>query len=641
MAQLLEQTGDPGQLKNMNDSQLNQLAAEIRDLIIRTVATNGGHLASNLGMVELTIAILKAFEFPRDQIVFDVGHQAYAWKILTGRREQFCSLRRLGGLAGFPKTKESCYDCFNTGHSSTSISAALGLSRAMSHCGRTGHAIAIIGDGALTGGMAFEALNDAGQSGENLIVILNDNQMSIGKNVGGLARHLEKLRISTPYLRIRTRMENMLAHVPLIGRPILRLMKRIKQLARMTVQRQGIFFEQLGFHYYGPVDGHDLPALVHHLKAIAGLSGPILLHVVTQKGRGYRYAEESPDLYHGVAPFVVENGVGNGHDPSGRLHSFSESFGHSLVELARHNSKICAISAAMTSGTGLTEFARMYPARFYDVGIAEQHAMTLAAGLAAGGMQPVVALYSTFLQRAYDQLLHDVCLQCLPVVVVIDRAGIVGEDGETHQGIYDLGLLLPLPGLEIYCPADYAGLKRTLTYAVSAGRPVAIRYPRGREWAEGLPGSQPVPGTAAGQQDDHCRVGCLRQGEQITLAALGTLAGPALAAAALLAQSGISAEVLAVTCAKPLDYAGLIASAARTGHILLIEESLIKGGLGQTALPELLSALPGLRFSLLGLEDRPLCQGSRDQLLQAQHLDARAIADRAQDLLSSDPAASC
>jgi 1-deoxy-D-xylulose-5-phosphate synthase len=635
MTQLLEQIGDPDQLKKMDDSQLKQLAAEIRELIIRTVATNGGHLASNLGMVELTIAMLKAFEFPRDQIVFDVGHQAYAWKILTGRREQFCSLRRLNGLAGFPKTKESCYDCFNTGHSSTSISAALGLSRAMSHSDRTGHAIAIIGDGALTGGMAFEALNDAGQSGENLIVILNDNQMSIGKNVGGLARHLEKLRISTPYLRIRTRMENLLLHVPFIGKPVLRLMKRIKQLARMTVQRQGIFFEQLGFHYYGPVDGHDLPALVHHLRAIAGLSGPILLHVVTQKGRGYRYAEESPDLYHGVAPFVVENGVGNGRNPTGRLHSFSESFGRSLVELARSNSKICAISAAMTSGTGLTEFARMYPARFYDVGIAEQHAMTLAAGLAAGGMQPVVALYSTFLQRAYDQLLHDVCLQCLPVVVVIDRAGIVGEDGETHQGIYDLGLLLPLPGLEIFCPADYIGLKRTLTYAVSAGRPVAIRYPRGREWAEGLPEPQPVTGTAADTQGNLWRTGCLRPGGQITLAALGTLAGPSLAAADLLAQNGISAEVLTITCAKPLDYASLIASARRTGHILLIEESLIKGGLGQTALPELLAALPGLRFSLLGLEDRPLCQGSRDELLQSQHLDARAIADRAQTLLES------
>lgn len=631
MTHLLDKINDPGQLKTMDDGRLQQLAAEIRDLIIRTVATNGGHLASNLGMVELTIALLIAFEFPRDQVVFDVGHQAYTWKILTGRRDRFCSLRQMGGIAGFPKTNESSYDCFNTGHSSTSISAALGLSRAMAHNNRSGHAIAVIGDGALTGGMSFEALNDAGQSGENLIVILNDNQMSIGKNVGGLARHLEKLRISAPYLRIRSRLENILIHVPLIGKPVLRLVNRVKQLARMTVQRQGIFFEQLGFHYYGPVDGHDIPTLVHHFKAIAGLSGPILLHVVTQKGRGYRYAEESPDLYHGVAPFVVENGL-NGHAPSEPPHSFSEVFGHTMVELARTNSKICAISAAMASGTGLAEFAKTYPARFYDVGIAEQHAMTLAAGLAAGGLQPVIAIYSTFLQRAYDQLLHDVCLQCLPVVIAVDRAGIVGEDGETHQGIYDLSLLLPIPGLEVFCPADFADLRRTLAYAVHAGKPVVIRYPRGREWPGGLPEEQPAI-AATGRPDDQYRVRCLRRGSQVTLAALGTRAGPALASASLLEQKGLSAEVLAITCAKPLDLDGLIAAARQTGHIVLIEEAMRTGGIGQAALPGLLTAVPDLRFALIGLEDQPVCQGNREQLLQARHLDAQAIADQAARLL--------
>lgn len=632
MTQLLNKINNPGQLKEMDDGRLQQLAAEIRDLIIRTVATNGGHLASNLGMVEVTIALLKAFEFPRDLIVFDVGHQAYTWKILTGRRDRFCSLRQMGGIAGFPKTNESSYDCFNTGHSSTSISAALGLSRAMAHNNRSGHAIAVIGDGALTGGMAFEALNDAGQSGENLIVILNDNQMSIGKNVGGLARHLEKLRVSAPYLRIRSRLENILTKVPLIGKPVLRLVNRVKQLARMTVQRQGIFFEQLGFHYYGPVDGHDIPTLVHHFKAIAGLNGPILLHVVTQKGRGYRYAEESPDLYHGVAPFVVENGL-NGYSATEPPHSFSDAFGRAMVELARSNSKICAISAAMTSGTGLAEFARTYPARFYDVGIAEQHAMTLAAGLAAGGMQPVIAIYSTFLQRAYDQLLHDVCLQCLPVVIAVDRAGIVGEDGETHQGIYDLSLLLPIPGLEIFCPADFADLKRTLAYAVTAGKPVVIRYPRGKEWPGKLPEAQPAA-CETGRLAEPYQIRCLRRGSQVTLAALGTRAGPALAAASLLEQKGLSAEVLAITCAKPLDLDSLIASAQKTGHIVLIEEGMSTGGFGQSALPQLLTALPGLRFALLGLEDQPVCQGNRDQLLQARHLDTQAIADQAVRLIS-------
>ncbi|MDD4138647.1 MAG: 1-deoxy-D-xylulose-5-phosphate synthase [Eubacteriales bacterium] len=636
MAHLLEQIKHPDQLKSLSNDQLEQLADEIRDLIIRTVSANGGHLASNLGMVELTIALLVTFSFPRDQIVFDVGHQTYTWKILTGRREQFCSLRQLGGLSGFPKVSESDYDCFNTGHSSTSISAALGLGRAQRYLEHAGLTIAVIGDGALTGGMAFEALNDAGQSGENLIVILNDNQMSIGRNVGGLARHLEKLRISTPYLRMRGSIENLVVRIPLIGRPSLRLLRRAKQLTRMAILRQGVFFEQLGFKYYGPIDGHDLPGLIQHLKAISGLGGPLLLHVVTQKGRGYRYAEESPDLYHGVAPFVVENGVANG---SGAVHSFSDAFGRALVDLAFHNSRICAISAAMTSGTGLAGFAKAFPARFFDVGIAEQHAMTLAAGLAAGGLQPVVALYSTFLQRAYDQLLHDVCLQCLPVVIAVDRAGIVGEDGETHQGIYDLSLLLPLPGLEIFCPATYEDLETALGYAVQAGKPVAIRYPRGRPWPGRLPQPQATKSPEPAGPQDTClleryRLRCLRPGSQVTLVALGTLAGPALEAACRLAGEGIDAEVLSVFCVKPFDLDSLARSARRTGHVLMLEESLVKGGMGQTVLPDLLRLCPGTICRLLGIEDRPLCQGKRDELLRAQKLDSEGIAAAARALLN-------
>ncbi len=630
---LLEQIGNPDQLKKMDNRQLQQLAAEIRDLIIATVATNGGHLASNLGMVELTIALLIVFEFPRDQVVFDVGHQAYTWKILTGRRERFCTLRRMDGLSGFPKTIESKYDCFNTGHSSTSISAALGLSRAMLHTNRSGHAIAVIGDGALTGGMAFEALNDAGQSGENLIVILNDNQMSIGRNVGGLARHLEKLRVSAPYLKMRSRLNQLLVRIPLVGQPALSLLRRVKQLTRMAVQRQGVFFEHLGFKYYGPIDGHDLPGLLQHLQAINNLDGPVLLHVVTQKGRGYRYAEESPDLYHGVAPFVMEAGLNNSsrpeQDKAGKAYpgSFSAAFGNWLVDLAGKDSKICAISAAMTDGTGLKRFAENFPARFYDVGIAEQHAMTLAAGLAAGGMKPVIAIYSTFLQRAYDQLLHDICLQCLPVVIAIDRAGIVGEDGETHQGIYDLNLLLPLPGLEVYCPADYIDLRETLRYAVNAGKPVAIRYPRGQEWLGGLP----LP-----EIRDRYRVRVLRKGHQVTLAALGSLASLALDAAELLEQEGSSAEVLSINCVKPLDLDGLAASVESTGAVVFIEEVLVKGGFGQNALPGLLHRLPRTRFRLLGLADRPLCQGSREQLMCSQQLEATSIAKAALDLLQAD-----
>ncbi len=630
---LLESINQPEQLKKLNESQLEQLAGELRELIISTVAANGGHLASNLGMVELTIALLLSFEFPRDKIVFDVGHQAYAWKILTGRREQFASLRCLDGLAGFPKTKESSFDCFNTGHSSTSISAALGLSRAMLHSNRTGHAIAVIGDGALTGGMAFEALNDAGQSGENLLVILNDNQMSIDKNVGGLAHHLEKLRISPPYLRLRSRFEKILQKIPLLGRFILRLTKKFKELARFTVQRQSGYFEQLGFHYYGPIDGHDLPGLVQHLQAIASFQGPVLLHVMTKKGHGYRYAEEAPHLYHGVAPFVIENGLANGQPAAAGPASFSAVFGQTMLDLARDNSKLVLVSAAMTSGTGLSEFAKTYPARFFDVGIAEQHAMTMAAGLAAGGMRPVLALYSTFLQRAYDQLLHDVCLQCLPVVIAIDRAGIVGEDGETHQGIYDLSLLLPLPGLEIFCPADYQGLVSSLKHALASSGPVAVRYPRGGESRTPLPAGRIVAGAQKAALKPPYRINCLRSGQDITLAALGTLAGQALQAADLLAQKGIRAEVLSITCAKPLDLASLLASVTRTKKLIIIEEALVKGGVGQTLLPDLLQLFPGLEFALLGLADRPLCQGKRAELLARENLDAAAIAARARQLL--------
>ena len=631
MESLLNQLKLPEQLKQLNRTQLQQLATEVRDLIIGTVAKNGGHLASNLGVVELTIALLLEFDFHRDKVIFDVGHQAYAWKILTGRLECFRTLRQKNGLAGFPKQSESCYDFFNTGHSSTSISAALGFSRALARSGKGGHAIAVIGDGALTGGMAFEALNDAGQSGENLIVILNDNQMSINRNVGGLSKHLENLRISKKYLRIKSRLDALLLKMPVIGHFLYNGTQMVKRIARLILQRQGVFFEQLGFRYYGPIDGHDLPSLQNHLHAIQDLPGPILLHVLTQKGKGYRFAEESPDLYHGVAPFVVENGVCSaGPAPAaGMPHSFSEAFGQRLEALARHNPRICAISAAMTAGTGLAGFAENYPARFFDVGIAEQHAVTLAGGLAAGGMRPVVALYSTFLQRAYDQVLHDICLQNLPVVLAIDRAGIVGEDGETHQGIYDLGLLLPLPHLSIYNPPDYAALADILTQAVQADHPVAIRYPRGREWPQGLP-ERP-------EMTDWRKVQVLRPGRDITIAALGTMAGPALQAAEILAGQGLAAEVLLITCAKPLDLPTLVQSVRHTGRILLVEEALRQGGLGQSALPDLLREIPAAGFDLLGIDDQALPQGKRDLLLAEQQLTPDGIAARAAQLCGDDP----
>lgn len=653
MTAILDRIDHPGQLKDLSETELRQLAGEIRETIIATVAQNGGHLASNLGVVELTIALLRTFDFRRDQVVFDVGHQVYAWKLLTGRREQFCTLRQLNGISGFPKQNESCYDFFNTGHSSTSISAALGMCRAMAHAGRIGHTLAVIGDGALTGGMAFEALNDAGQKGDNLIVILNDNQMSIGRNVGGLSRHLEKLRISTRYIRLKSRTEEALRRLPFIGRTLLGLLQWFKRVTRFAIQNQGSYFEQLGFRYYGPIDGHDLTDLLHHMKNITDMSGPVLLHVLTQKGKGYRYAEESPHLYHGVAPFMVENGVNLNGSGMKKVHSFSEAMGSQMVELARRNPKICAISAAMTASTGLSEFEAQFPARFYDVGIAEQHAMTMAAGMAAGGMRPVVAIYSTFLQRAYDQVLHDICLQCLPVVIAVDRAGIVGEDGETHQGIYDLSLLLPMPGLEIYCPPDYRTLQQNLTYALSASRPIAIRYPRGKEWPEALPDpileKQPRKSTVPGLRPDwipeefeeladlpaHMKVRCLRRGTAATLAVLGSLAGPALKAADLLAAEHIDLEVLSIVCAKPFDIGTVIESVCRTGHLVMVEEALSIGGLVQSVLPQILAVLPQTRFRQMGIEDHPLCQGSRDQLLRLQLLDSQAMAATVRHLLTN------
>lgn len=615
---LLENLQLPDQLKSLSKAELAQVASEIRNLIIRTVARNGGHLASNLGVVELTMALLLEFDPENDRIIFDVGHQSYTWKILTGRLDRFFTLRKKEGLSGFPKCCESSFDCFNTGHSSTSISAALGLSRAMRRLGKAGRAVAVIGDGALTGGMSFEALNDAGQARENLLVVLNDNQMSIGRNVGGLSRHLEKLRISPNYIRLKSGIDTVLPKTPLIGRPIYNLLQLFKRYLRQLFQRQGIFFEQLGFRYYGPIDGHDLDTLRRHLRSIRLLKGPVMLHVLTQKGKGYSFAEESPDVYHGVAPFVIENGVANGIS-GGR--TFSEMFGRSLSDLAAKDPKICAISAAMTAGTGLSDFARRFPDRFFDVGIAEQHAVTMAAGLAAGGMKPFVALYSTFLQRAYDQLLHDICLQELPVVLSIDRAGLVGEDGETHQGIYDLSLLLPLPGLEVFCPPDCRRLGEVLAYAATAEHPVAIRYPRGQEWPDPLP------------EQLSLRTTQLKGGKDISIVALGTMIGPCLRAAALLADQGFQSEVIAVVCAKPADLQPIFRSVAITGRVLFVEEVVTTGGFGQMILPALLTQKPTIRASILAVDGDKVSQGSRQQLLEIHGLTPEGIVARAKNLM--------
>ncbi|MBP1757250.1 MAG: deoxyxylulose-5-phosphate synthase [Firmicutes bacterium] len=620
MDRILDALQCPEQIQQLSLTDQARLAEEVREVIIRQVSVNGGHLSSNLGVVELTIALLAVFDFRRDHIVFDVGHQSYAWKILTGRLEQFATLRKKNGLAGFPKRCESPYDSFDTGHSSTSISAALGMVRAMENTGKSGRVMALIGDGALTGGMAFEAMNDAGNSGARLIVILNDDQMSIGKNVGGLARHLENLRISRRYIRFKTVLENYITRIPWLGSHLLKFLQRVKQLDRAMMRRSGVLFEQLGFHYYGPIDGHDLNALHRHLQSTQEIDGPVLLHVVTQKGRGYTFAESAPDIYHGVAPFEIEQGVCAVGDPA--CSNYSDIFGQSLVAAANIDPKICAISAAMTSGTGLKNFAELFPARFFDVGIAEQHAMTLAAGLAAGGARPVLALYSTFLQRAYDQLLHDVCLQKLPVIIGIDRAGIVGEDGETHQGIYDLNLMLTLPNIEILCPSDGDFLRQAITRALQNDHPTAIRYPRG------------VAQKAKAQlQPETFEIQTARPGTQCTLAVLGTLLNAALDAAKILADEAIDCEVLLVQRAKPFDTESLIQAVRSTRKLVFAEETVEAGSLGRSVLPQVLNAVPDCKFRLVAIADRPLNQGSRAQLLQEQNLDAAGLAEQVRLLL--------
>ncbi|MDD3197123.1 MAG: 1-deoxy-D-xylulose-5-phosphate synthase [Eubacteriales bacterium] len=627
MSDMLSKLNSPEQLHDFDNDSMNLLADELRRRIIETVAKNGGHLASNLGMVELTLALFAEFNFCQDKIVLDVGHQCYAWKLLTGRSDKFSTIRRKGGLSGFPKRSESSYDFFNTGHSSTSISAALGLARAMEQKGDQGRAIAVIGDGALTGGMAFEALNDAGQSGANLIVILNDNQMSISKNVGGMSKHLENLRISRGYINLKSSMESFLNKLPLIGKPISGIIRRFKSIDRLWLRDRGILFEQLGFKYYGPIDGHDIQALRHHLAAIRKIDGPVLLHVLTQKGRGYSYAEEQPDKFHGIAPFVIESGVCR----PGAAHcnqTYSSVFGQYLLEKAQADERIIAVSAAMTSGTGLTSYADKLPSRFFDVGIAEQHALTMAAGLAAGGMKPVAALYSTFLQRAYDQLLHDICLQKLPVVIAVDRAGLVGEDGETHQGLFDLGLLLPLPNIDIYCPVDEYSLRLSIDAALDSDHPTVVRYPR-----SSVP--DPIFADTDNKNLDVLYGRRIASGTACTVVVLGVLAENTLEAVKQLKEDfEIDCDTYAVVRAKPFRSNEIIESCRKTGKLVVIEEGLIRGGFGESILPELIEHVPGLEACLHGVHEMSYDQAGRFELLQEHKLDSCGIISVIRDFIA-------
>ena len=608
----------PQALRALDLERMESLAEEIRHTLIASVAKTGGHLASNLGVVELTLALHRIYQSPEDRIVWDVGHQAYVHKMLTGRLDRMGTLRTRDGLSGFPKREESPHDAFNTGHSSTSISAALGLARARDLRGEKHRVVAVIGDGALTGGMALEALNDAGMARTDLLVVLNDNGMSIARNVGGLSQYLSLLRTRPIYYRTREFAEHLTDRMPR-GRFIRRRLRRLKTVLK-SILVPSLLFEDLGFRYFGPVDGHNLGDLMKLLEHVRTMQGPVLLHVRTQKGKGYRFAEKKPDVFHGMAPFEVETGSPIRCSTG----TWSECFGTAMTELAGEHADLVAITAAMPDGTGLVPMRARYPDRVIDVGIAEQHAVTLAAGLAAGGVKPVVALYSTFLQRAYDQVLHDVCLQKLPVVFAVDRAGVVGDDGETHQGIYDLSFLGAMPDIEILAPASGGELPAMLRYALTQKHgPVAIRYPRG--CADILPQAEvPV---------EHGRAVLLRDGTDLTIAAVGALVPHALAAAEQLAGEGHSIAVVHVRFVKPFDQALLGDLARRTGRMLAVEDNVVSGGFGSRLAHWLSEEGTPCIVRSLGYPDEPITQATRNQVLARYGLDAAGIAAAVRTML--------
>jgi len=618
-AKLLDNIESPEDIRRLDLAQLETLADEIREFLIERVSVTGGHLASNLGVVELTLALHKVFKTPKDKIIWDVGHQSYVHKIITGRREQFETLRQFGGISGFPKHCESEYDCFDTGHSSTSISAALGYAKARDILHEDYSVVAVIGDGAMTGGMAFEALNDAGRSPNNLIIILNDNGMSISKNVGGFSRYLSKIRTQPIYYKAKEDIDTFLNKLPAIGKTAARALNMAKGTIKYIVL-PGILFEELGVKYLGPIDGHNLNELVKVLSNAKGMKGPVLIHVMTQKGKGYSFAENKPQEFHGVSPFEIETGeVKTNSGPT-----YSDVFGERIVQLASKDPKVVAITAAMPLGTGLDRFSKVYPERFFDVGIAEQHAVTFAAGLAKAGLKPVVAIYSTFLQRSYDQIIHDVALQKLHVVFAIDRAGLVGEDGETHQGLYDLSYLSHIPNLTIAAPADYDEFVRMLDYAVLENDgPIAIRYPRGtgKDMI-----SQPVPVEPG-------RGVKIISGDDVTIAAAGKMVETALKAAELLLEKGIRAEVINARFVKPLDEQMILDSVSKTHALATIEDNCVRGGFGSSILELLNSNGSYVRAKLFGFPDMPITHGSRDVLYRKFGLDAESIAKDIEKLL--------
>mgnify|MGYP004557775153 CR=1 FL=1 len=614
MQKILDRIDNPKDTKRLTEKEKIQLAGEIREEMVETVSKTGGHLASNLGVVELTIALHSVFDLPEDKIVWDVGHQTYVHKMLTGRREKMNTLRSLNGIAGFPKTKESIYDDFNTGHSSTSISAALGMARARDLNNKDNHVIAVIGDGALTGGMALEALDDAGSSKTRLIVILNDNEMSISKNVGGISRFLTRIRTKKFYKKSNNCIRKLLEKIPKFGPFVIHIARRIKYSIKQLMI-PNMFFEDLGFKYLGPVDGHDIERVEWILNLAKKEKEPVVVHIITKKGKGYKPAEENPDSFHSVGSFNKETGK----LIKTKEKDYSQVFGDKLVELAEKNEKIVAVTAAMADGTGLKEFKKKYPKRFFDVGIAEQHAVCMAAGMAKEGFIPVVPIYSSFYQRAFDQVIHDVCMQNLPVVMCVDRAGLVGQDGETHQGMFDLSFFNLIPNITIMAPKDFKELEEMLEFAVSLKAPVVIRYPRGTENKKIKFDKQ--------EKIELGKSEILTQGEDITIVAIGKMVAKAFEVKEELEKEGKTAEVINARFLKPFDEQTIINSMRKTKNIITLEDNTIIGGLA-SKVEELVSKNKenNIQFKAFGLPDKFIEHGKVEELEEMYKLDAKSIA---------------
>lgn len=605
---MLEKIKSSEDVKKLSKQEKIELAEEIRKYILEVVSENGGHLASNLGVVELTIALHSVFDMSKDKIIWDVGHQSYIHKILTGRKEQLKTLRKLDGIAGFPKTNECEADCFNTGHSSTSISAALGMARARDIKKENNSVIAVIGDGALTGGMAFEALNDAGCNKTKLTVILNDNEMSISKNTGGLSMMLSKIRTRKSYTKPNISAKKVILKIPVVGKPVVRIVQKFKGSIKQLVIPK-MFLEDIGFRYLGPVDGHNEAELERMLNITKQLDGPVLLHVITKKGKGYKIAEENPDKFHATGPFEIDTGKSKKE----KSKDYSKVLGDKLVELAQNDDKIVAITAAMKDGTGLTEFANKFPDRFFDVGIAEQHALCMAAGMAKEGIKPVVPIYSSFYQRGYDQVIHDIAIQKLPVVMCVDRAGIVGADGETHQGLLDMAFFRIVPNLTIMAPKDFVEFENMIEFAIKLGKPVVIRYPRGGEDKYKFNKEEKI---------ELGKAETLTYGKNATIISIGKTVSKAVKIAEKLEK----VEVINARFLKPLDVEKIKESIAKTKNVIVIEDGTSVGGL-TTVIKELIvdENLKNIKFKSFAYPDKFIEHGSVEELEKRYNVDENAI----------------